>query len=116
MIEQRHEIPLTTAISKSVPGKGSLVQSLYHECESLLHNQPTKTPTVSKTRVVLQTKDGDQVTAIVTDEATGLFVQLTGTFSPDGSKKDGPFLVFGKKYLEEAKIPQLSNTGVKLWQ
>lgn len=116
MIEQRHEIPLTTAVSKSVPGKGALIQSLYHECDSLLHNRPTKTTSVGKVRVVTPLKDGEQVTATITDEATGLFVQLTGSFLPDGSRKDGPFLVFGKKYLEESKIPQLSNTGVKLWQ
>ena len=122
MIEQRHEIPLTTAITKSVPGRGALVASLYHECLNVLNNVPSKTGTVTKFRTTQPIEDldgkklGEQVTAIVTDNDSGLFIQLAMTTAPNGAKRDGPFLVFGKKYLEEAKIPQLSNTGVKLWQ
>lgn len=115
MITQQHEIPLTTAITKSVPGRGALVMSLYSECESLLENKPTKARSI-RTRTSMPIKGGTQVIATVTDPQSGLFVQLTGTFNKDGSKKEGPHMTFGKKFLEETKNPQLSNTGVMLWQ
>ena len=114
IIEQRHEIPLTTAINKSAPGRGAIVESLYRECLNLFNNVPTKTSGVTRQRSQLQAKNGTHVTASVTDDPTGYFVQLTGLF--DGTeKKDGPYLVFGKKFLEESKNPQLANTGVRLW-
>ena len=114
MIEQRHEIPLTTAINKSAPGRGAIVESLYRECLNLFNNVPTKTGGITRHRTQLQAKNGTHVTATVTDDTTGYFVQLSGLFE-NGEKKDGPYLIFGKKYLEESKIPQLSNTGVRLW-
>ena len=115
MIKQEHEIPLATAVSKSCPGRGSIAQALYNECESLFLNQPTRTTTVSKTRNATPVKEGNQIVATVTDEQTGLFVQLSGVINAEGRVATGPWLVFGKKFLEESKNPQLSNTGVKLW-
>ena len=114
MIDQRHEIPLTTAITKSAPGRGAVIESLYREAMSLFNNVPTRTMTVTKQRSQLPAKNGAHVTATATDGATGYFVQLTGLVE-DNVVKEGPFLIFGKKFLEESKNPQLANTGVKLW-
>ena len=116
MIDPRHDIPLTTAISASAQGRGSVVQSLYRECMSLYKNEGTKTSTVTKQRSVLPAKNGQHITAVVTDNDSGLFVQLTGLVSAEGEHKDGPYLTFGKKFLEESKNPQLSNTAVRLWR
>jgi|SRR5271157_1255335 len=118
MIEQRHEIPLTTAITKSTPGKGALVESLYRECLSLFVNTPTRTTTATKQRNANPVPGSETlkaVVAIVTDNTTGLFIQLSGIVAGDKAA-EGPHLTFGKKFLEESKNPQLANNAIKLWQ
>jgi hypothetical protein len=63
---------------------------------------------------VTETKDGELILAVVTDEATGLFVQLGGTVK----KKEGNtnlLLTYGKKFLMEIQPLQLNNTAVKIW-
>lgn len=115
MIEAKHEIPLTTAITKCAPGRGAIVQALYRECLSLFNNVPTKTAGVTKQRSVVDRPPAQLVTATVTDDEGGLFVQLTGVLNAEKKVQEGPFLTFGKKYLEESKNPQLSNTAVRLW-
>lgn len=115
MIESKHEIPFTTAITKCAPGRGAVAESLYRECMSLFLNVPTKTGSVTKQRSVVERPPSQTVTATVTDDTSGLFVQLTGILNADKKVQEGPFLTFGKKYLEESKNPQLSNTAVRLW-
>jgi|SRR5262252_1519390 len=116
IISQQHQIPLTTAITKSAPGRGAIAEALYREALNLFNNKPTQTGTVAKSRSVVPLNEGESlVSAIVTDNTTGLFVQLTGVQAVNGETKSGPYLTFGKKYLEESKNAQLSNTAVKLW-
>lgn len=112
MMLPQHEIPMTTAITASAPGKGGLLQGLYRLCMDLFNNvEESRTSTVTKVRTVHE----GVVTAVVTDNATGLFLQLTGADAV-GKPKEGPYLTFGKKFLEESKNAQLSNTAVKLWR
>lgn len=116
MIDPKHEIPLTTAISASCPGRGSVAQALYNECLNVFKNTESRTSTVTKQRSVFNVQGGTHVTAIVTDNDLGLFVQLSGVVNESGVVTEGPFLVFGKKFLEESKNAQLSNTAVRLWR
>jgi len=115
MIESKHEIPLTTAITKCAPGRGAIVEALYRECLNLFNNVPTRTGSVTKQRSVVERPPAQMVTATVTDNESGLFIQLTGVLNAEKQVQEGPFLAFGKKYLEESKNAQLSNTAVRLW-
>ena len=83
---------------------------------NVFKNTESRTTTVTKQRSVFAIQGGIHVTAIVTDNDLGLFVQLSGVVGDDGKIKEGPYLVFGKKYLEESKNAQLSNTAVRLWR
>jgi hypothetical protein len=123
-IEQRHNIPLTTAISASTPGKGALVTTLYHETENVFYRRQESNGNVIRTRTLLKPEESDpptleRVLATVTDQESGLFVQLSGVL--DTAKTpfkviEGPFLAYGKKFLAEIKNPQLQNTATKLWR
>lgn len=124
VIKPQHNIPLTTAIAASTPGKGSLVTSLYHEAEALFFARQESNANVIRTRTILKPEETDAATAerviaTVTDQESGFFVQLSGVL--DMSKTpprpvEGPYLTYGKKFLTEIKNPQLQNTATKLWR
>ena len=116
MIDPQHGIPLTTAITASAPGRGALVEALYRECLNLFKAQPTTTGTVTKQRSVFHADGKQRLIATVTDNESGLFIQMTGALNAAGVVSEGPFLSFGKKYLEESKPPMLHNTAVRLWR
>ena len=90
--------------------------SLYAECEKVFANKPSRVTTVTRTRTAVPVANLTQVTAVATDDLTGLFVQMVGTVDTAGQVKDGPFLTFGKKFLEESKSAQLSNTAMRMWR
>lgn len=114
MIAQAHLIPLTTAVQASTPGKGALAEGIYRECLNLFLNAPSQTPSSVLTKQ-RETTPAGAVTAIVTDNTTGLFVQLSGVVA-DGKVVQGPYLTYGKKFLEESKNAQLSNNAIRLWR
>ena len=121
MIDQRHSIPLTTAVQASTPQKGALAEALYHEAEALLFNRPIKSSNVSKYRLVavqkLENKEHRPVQARVVDNETGFFVELSAIIDEEtGAAVTGPYLVYGKMYVIESKNPQLSNTQTKIWR
>lgn len=121
-MDERHAIPLQTAINASVPGRKNLILSLYTEAEKLFRNQESNTKTFHRDRVTekAQTRGGAEVVAVsatVTDHESGYYVQLNGSMTPDQSKTvEGPFLTFGKIFVQEVRNPQLQNTATKIWR
>lgn len=122
MIRQDHDIPLSTAVSASTPGKGPLVSALYAEAEALFLGKPGKGGNVIKTRIAAK-PDGPakpnraHVLARVVDFETGFFIELTGVQDTQSNEVlTGPFLAYGKLYVSENKNPQLSNTQTKIWR
>jgi hypothetical protein len=105
---------MSVVLGKLTAPRQALIKRLYADAENLFADRQVQKAPVRRERSSSTDPDGcKHVKAVVTDEETGFFVQLTGKWT--GAILDGPFLVFGKKYLEETKSPQLSNTGVKLW-
>jgi hypothetical protein len=120
IIEQRHQIPLATAVAASTPGRMSLAENLYQEALSVFFSgQLTgKCPKVLKVRSVI--KDGEAagqvVLARIVDFETGLFIELSGTLNEAREAIRGPFLAYGQFYVSEGQNPQLANTQTKLWR
>lgn len=128
-ISLRHRTPLESAIAGSAPGRSYLAADLYKVALAELNGQHqeerngillasiTQIDSVSDTLVRVAT---------ATDDETGYFVQLTGVVTgyaketrPEGAAltfKDGPLLIFGKKFVQELKPSQLHNTAVRLWK
>lgn len=122
-VPDQQRIPLETAIAASTPGQSSLVSRLYAAAVATAMEQRkvTDEPGILKHRHV-SGQAGSYTWSMVstaTDEASGIFVTLTGTvdMKPNPSVwKEGPFVTFGKKFLQELKPPQLHNTAVKIWR
>jgi len=120
MIEPKHSIPLTTAITASTPGKNALIEALYSEAQDLFFDRQGKGTNLSRIRMVVkgegQPKDSQAILARVVDNETGFFIELTGVIDKSAKAVSGPFLCYGKLYLNEWKNPQLSNTQTKIWR
>lgn len=124
MIDQRHSIPLETAVTASTPGRRALVQSLYAEAEAVFFDRYSKGGTVLRSRQVLSKLKKDKmelhtIVAEVVDLESGLFIRLNGSLDVAKSPAEamsGPFLVFGKQFVSEMQNPQLQNTATKIWR
>jgi hypothetical protein len=120
-IPEQHRIPLETAIAASIPGQHALVARLYKEAADMLNSEKIReTPGILKHRQsnVMAGTTTWAVTVSATDEATGYFISMNATFThrtAPASYHEGPFLTFGRKFVQEHKPPQLNNTATKLW-
>jgi len=120
-MDQKHAMPLQTVTSKHLPTSKGLVETLYLEAERLFHEQSSTATKVLRTRTTqpIMRKDLEKghiaIAATVTDEETGLYIQLTGLTDAKKNLVEGPFLTFGRVYVIETKNPQLSNTALRIF-
>lgn len=121
-IAAQHQQPLTTAITSSTPGLGAKAETVYRKAYDLFHNRDIGDGPFQGRRLTIPGiskafKNQHHVLATVTDMETGLFVQMEGILDTTvETAVTGPFMSYGKKFLEETKNPQLHNTAVKLWR
>lgn len=120
-MDQRHSIPLETVVSKSLPGQKTGVFTLYAEAERLFRDDESSARGLTRARVSENVKREEfkkpckTVTAMVTENESGFYIQLAGVLDPEGKVIEGPFLTMGRLYIQETKNPQLSNTAMKIF-
>lgn len=117
-IAPQHQQPLNIAIGNSTPGQGARAEMLYRKAFDLFHGKDVgEGPWQPQRLVITATPKIETVLATVTDNDTGLFIQMTGTLDKKtGTALTGPNMVYGKKYLEESRSPQLANNGIRIWR